>query len=526
MSLIRHLGAHSRTGKGLAAGAAATIAIAGASLIGGQSASAAPTQWSEKPTVQAAGNFLDVTVGSSTLDPLLKLAFARADYDGTRVVTTDQNPLDIKVLNAIDLPLTGVLQFPGLLGIKLGAVNQVAKAQPDGFSYGASGAVLNSGAVSIGGDNNAFPSDATIDLSPSGIMGTSGGAMDAIGHIRLSINGLSALAQTPVGFDKGATTDYRIADVKLDVGSPMLGQLLGPVINTLTGLRDGLAAPVAKAGATVPTSCAGLGSDTLQLAAGAITIDPGNANVTISLQKVLEALHLDLNNLPPNTDLIGYLLNYLTDADGLIGGVINTVTNLIGSCDSSLTSSLNGAPVLGDLLKMLNSGLDTTTKTLDQITAKLAAPTGIGATISNLIKPLLAIGVNVQPMGPKGSFATKFKENLPKQGMTPPAKPYTALVRALEVDVLGGALTIGLANAAAGPSLPGKGVEAATAGPSTSPSSSKGVAGVTAGPPTAIPAGQGSTGGTPVAPIVLLIVGLMMAGGGALAWKVRGGHVL
>jgi hypothetical protein len=515
---------YSRTGRALAAGVAATVAIAGASLIGGQSASAAPTQWTEKPTVQAAGNFLDVTVGDSTLDPLLKLAFARADYDGSSVVTTDQNPLDIKVLNAIELPLTGALQLPGLLGIKLGAVYQVAKAQPDGFSYGASGAVLNSGAVSIGGDNNAFPADATIDLSPSGIMGASGAALDALGHVRVSINGLSALAQTPVGFNKGATTDYRIADIKLDIGSPMLGQLLGPVIKGLTDLLGGLAAPVAKAGASMPTTCAGLGSDTFVLAAGAITIDPANANLTISLQKILEALHLDLNNLPPNTDLVGYLLNYITDADGLIGGLINTVTNLVGSCGSSLTSSLNGIPVLGDLLKMLNNGLNTTTKSLDQITAKLAAPTGIGAQISSLLKPLLAIGVNVQPMGPKGSFETKFKENLPKQGMTPPAKPYTALVRALEIDLLGGALTVGLANAAAGPSFPGKAVEATTATPSPSPS--KGVAGVTAGPPTAIPAGQGGTGGTPVAPIVLLLVGLMMASGGALAWKLRGRHVV
>jgi hypothetical protein len=129
---------------------------------------------------------------------------------------------------------------------------------------------------------------------------------------------------------------------------------------------------------------------------------------------------------------------------------------------------------------------------------------------------LIDIGVNVQPNGPKGSFTSRMAAT-PKQGT--PVVPGQTVVRALEIDVLGSLLTVGIANAAAGPSsaAPAPVPTAATTAPAAS------ALGVDAASvPRAIPAGAAGHG-TPLAPIVLLVTGLLMAGAGATAWRLRGG---
>jgi hypothetical protein len=40
--------------------------------------------------------------------------------------------------------------------------------------------------------------------------------------------------------------------------------------------------------------------------------------------------------------------------------------------------------------------------------------------------------------------------------------------------------------------------------------------------PTGVPAGAGTQGGSPVLPLTLLLLGLMFAGGGAVAYRYRG----
>jgi len=43
--------------------------------------------------------------------------------------------------------------------------------------------------------------------------------------------------------------------------------------------------------------------------------------------------------------------------------------------------------------------------------------------------------------------------------------------------------------------------------------------------PTGVPAGFAKPAGSPDLPLILLVVGLLMASGGAVAWKFRGKHV-
>src|SRR5437588_6622003 len=86
--------------------AAALLVAAIATTAGGAAGAATP------PNAQSAGNFLDATIGGTPIDQIAKLQFARAQNPGS---VSDQNPLNVTVLNSINLPLTGALQFPELL---------------------------------------------------------------------------------------------------------------------------------------------------------------------------------------------------------------------------------------------------------------------------------------------------------------------------------------------------------------------------------------------------------------------------
>lgn len=526
---------HSRAGRWIAASAAATVVAAGAGLLGARAAGAAPstTIWTTPPSAQAAGNFLDAAAGGNPIDPIVKLAFARADYDGTTDTQSTQNPLHVTALKAVDLPLTGALQLPGLLGITLGAANQVASiTTSSGKSYGASGAVLNSGGASVGGDNGAYPASATVDLSGSALLGGSGAAADALGSITMSVNGLSAIASSSGWGDDGSPT-YTIGDLTLDIGAPGLGQTLGTAFGQLTSALGQVA--TAAGAVTQPlTGCdltSGTVPSTISLEGGAVVIDPGTGALTVSLNELLQQLGLNINDLPANTDLVAYLLNYLTSADGLAQGVTDVVNGLVDPLETQYKNCeavINALPA-GAALTALLDALTSAQSTLD------SAATGLRNTLTaaggtNPLTPLasgleqaLDIGANVQPLVGSGEFTSNFAQHLPKQGMTPPAEPYTTLVRALEVDVLGGAVSLGLANAADGPSVAG--VAAAAPAPADSggvePVSTRnpGSSGVL---PTGVDAGHGTSGGVPATPLILLVSGLLMAGGGALAWRLRG----
>jgi hypothetical protein len=125
----------------------------------------------------------------------------------------------------------------------------------------------------------------------------------------------------------------------------------------------------------------------------------------------------------------------------------------------------------------------------------------------------LDIGVNVQPQVGSGDFTSNLDTN-PKQGMTPPPVPYEHTVRAIEIQALGDGLTVALANSSAGPS---HGPIVCCAPPPTDttvPSTDV---------PTGVPAGSGTTGGgSPTLPLVLLALGIMFAGAGAVSYRMRG----
>src|SRR5579875_990357 len=171
----------------LAAGAAVTLGSTAVAFAGAAPASATTT-----PLAQSVGRYLDGEAGGNPIQAVVDLKDARAKAPGQ---PSQQNPLDAKVLGKADVPIGHHLQLPGKGVFHLGAVNQVAVAHNDGFAYGASGAVSNSGGISSGGNNSKYPADARIDLSSKnfgsvpipglpklpGVPGVPGGHMPALG---------------------------------------------------------------------------------------------------------------------------------------------------------------------------------------------------------------------------------------------------------------------------------------------------------------------------------------------------------
>jgi hypothetical protein len=465
------------------------------------------------PNAQSVGRFVDGSVGTTPIQSIANVADARAVNPGS---VTDQNPLNVDVLKTLDLPLTGALQLPQLLGITLGAANQVAVAKSDGYSYGASGAVNNSGGVSVGGNNAAYPADATIHLNASGIAGNSAAAGDILGGVDVTIGAVSALASTPAGVAAGSSTNYQIAGLKIVAASPLLSSILKPVTTALGGLLTQLASVSSK---ILPGNCALLSGNIpdISLLGGGIVLSASTGGLTIDLAKVLAELGLNLNALPANTDLLDYLLNYITSPTGLAKGLTDAVNSLIDPLETQFQNcetAINNIPGIGPILVALVNALISGQATLETAVTGLVTQLGQAAgsdplkPIADILTKLVDIGVNVQPNGPSGNYTDALAAT-PAQNTTPVAGQ--TVVRALEINLLGKAINVALANAAAGPSAPAAVVS--TTPPASSPPATN--------IPTGVPAGLGTKGGTPALPLILLVVGLLVAGSGVAAQRMR-----
>ena len=552
-------GVRSRTGQVIAGTLVAGLTVAAVVVTGSQGASAADASAAAPLNAQSVGRFLDGAAGGNPIQDLADLADARATAPGTQ---SAQNPLDVTVLNALNLPLTGALQLPGGGVFQLGAANQVAVAHTDGLSYGASGAVNNSGGVSLGGNNGAFPANATIDLSAAalgsvglpglptlpGLPGVPGGSAAALGGISASVGAVAGLAQTP---QSGGTlpagqkpaASY-VASVDLNIGSPALGALLTQVKTLLNpAILTGLLGPIA-AIITLPDSCQLSPSalpTTISLENGAIVIDPASANIHVKLGPLVQTLlGKDISNLTTsNFDLIDFLVKNLPTIlsqglEGVVDGLITPLQTQFTNCLAALGPL---GPAVTALLGALNTGKTTLENALNGLASQLGAVGASGLTaLADGIKGIVDIGLNVQsgpgiqPHDATYPFTTQLNAT-PSQAT--PVVANQTLVRAIEINVLsaapavanlagslaapaGSALaTLALGNAAAGPST--------VVAPPTTPVPTTAAAGA-ANIPTGVPAGLAEPTGSLDLPLVLLIAGLLLASGGAVTWKLRGRH--
>ncbi len=362
----------------------AAIAVTGmvsASMVMG---AAAPAGAAEKPVSQARGYFLSGSALGVNLDDIVELEDARAkNYGGS--TDRELNPLSATLLNSLHIPLgpINLLEDNGL--IELGAVNQAAIARNTGSAVGASGAVTDSGAIAVDGDDDVPAANATIDLGD--LLGDD--VLGSLADVELEVGALAASATQARGKNKKQTGDYRIAQLKLTVQSPLLGGLLVPLTSQLEGLQGTVGTASGLLGLLGATGLAGLpdlanltdGIDTT-LGGGnnPVAVDLETGTIIVDVEELLISLGLDLNNLPPNTEIFDLILGAISTS------VVSLVTDELDNLVDSITSGVTGVSGPGGL------PLPAVTALLEPLLATLLGPitgTQNSLTGAGILDPLL-----------------------------------------------------------------------------------------------------------------------------------------
>jgi len=108
------------------------------------------------------------------------------------------------LLNSIHLPLGPINLLEGNGLLKLGAVNQAAIARSSGSAVGASGAVTDSGAIAVDGQNDVPAANATLDLGGllNSTLGT--GLVGSLVDADLKVGAIAASAKQKSGHKQEA----------------------------------------------------------------------------------------------------------------------------------------------------------------------------------------------------------------------------------------------------------------------------------------------------------------------------------
>lgn len=326
------------------------------------------------------------------------------------------NPLDVGVLGAVDLPLTGgtlddVLSLP--LANEVGAVNQYALADDRGVSQGASGVVNDSGAIQTDSDDNGgLPALGTLRLSTL-VQQLTGEAISevvaGITDLELEIGAVASRATLDAcdaawtgDIDANLSREYAIAGLDAAVTVPAVSGLSGTLNGLLNGLQTSLNGLAGNSGVTSAIG-AGVGSllsgvlgglnlgsttvtgpaITIDLApvrslatstiggdAGTVELDLATGQVRVDLASLIGSAYggtgfngtqsHGLNGLSPNTELVlnadvtNALVAALTQAlDGWVAEVIAALRAAVYSAGVNVGLAITlGGTVLGSSLNV------------------------------------------------------------------------------------------------------------------------------------------------------------------------------
>ena len=468
---------------GLTAGALVVAAVAF-----GQPAAAATS-----PVSQSRGRFLSGTIGDTNLDNLAAIQGETAqNYGGATV--THSNSLNASALNgAVNLPLTGALQLPGAGTVRLGAVNQMAEAASDGSAMGASGAVSNSGGISVGGSAGA-PADATIDLA--GLGGSAVAQM--LGNLKLTLGAVAARAdQASVGEPQTGT--YQLAGLTIDLTSPAFASLTGPLIAQLTSTLQTLAAQLnaTPLGVIAVTGLdkfpAATAASSLELGNGAITASLGSGSIHIDVAALLASLGLDLNHLPANTHLLPYLSRALSSTmpaalSSLFASLQARYLAALGNLGFSIGGTPLNASQLATLTPLLAGGRAALTSAFNQADDKASA--AVFTPLASAFGSMLDIIVN-------GQYTN--------------AGTFTEQAVQLNLGSGSAGAQLALASASVGPGFLGGAADATQPTPSSSRAAGRSPIKIDAGRP-----GDGSAPQSWIGAIAVLLIAGSAAGFGSL----------
>ena len=322
-------------------GVIASFATASLTILGLPAVHAAETDQSE-----ALGRVINTDVLS------LDLADAGTSMSGSPSdAGPNSNPLNVGVINdsvSLDLgtatlPLIGDENNVGLLHLgQAGALSSFASS-PDALSSTASaGAVGEGGALDLDGIANGTYGSARVDLTTllaqAGVEGLTDQIVD---ELSLELGALGSTATEEAGT---VSSEYVVADGKLVISSPLVGDLSTELDSAVTGVGTTLNTAVGADGVlgTVAQNAS------IDLNIGLVAVQGGGGTIGIT---GLDAALADASD--------SLLVEPLTDANGLVSinladGTIEVDLQQLGGADG-----LNGLPANTELLDSTTIGLIT-----------------------------------------------------------------------------------------------------------------------------------------------------------------------
>ncbi|WP_230206393.1 choice-of-anchor G family protein [Microbacterium gorillae] len=297
----------------------------------------------------------------------------------------DNGALDLGVLAAQTIEIGGV-QVPlfgpdGLIDLgELGALTSYSDAVSETNAKAAAGLLGEGGSIAVSPGAGVGTDPAYVDLTRLFDQLNINGLTDQVlDQARLEIGALAAEAETNAGT---LTSDYVLAGIDLNLRSPLVGgvattlgdgitsalgpvsdlvasggaldQLLTTLQNTINALSLGGAgvnvtsADVQINGidAVAATVVQELIAEPLTDSTGAVTVDLGTGLIHIDIAKLIASdpsLGGDINNLPPNTDVISdeFIAAVVQGITESIEGLTNKVTDLVLAAANELSVNIN-----------------------------------------------------------------------------------------------------------------------------------------------------------------------------------------
>ena len=336
--------------------------------------------------------------------------------------------LDVAVLEtlgiqvgAVNLPLLTDGTTPGLLQLgDLGATQSYSSSPTQTQSIASSGTITSGGAIDAGaidGSSNPGSLELTGLLSQLGLTGVTDGIID---EASVSIGALASRAEST---EDVVSSEYRVADLGVDLHSQLLDELadtldttvqgaltpvsdlVGPggalstLTNSISSTLNGINAIVAQVRSTGVTSTI-VGLDTVgqtvanevlnepvQNTTGSVLVDLETGTISANLAQILveTGQGADLNNLPANTPV----LSAATIA-AIQQGVTSALTgthpdSLNGKLSSILTTTINALQV------QLRVNIQLYTPAIPPLTPEISLATG-DITVAGSLAQFAGIG--------------------------------------------------------------------------------------------------------------------------------------
>ena len=380
------------------------IALGGAfALAGAGTANAA-----DKPKSWAEGRILSGSVLGINLDDIAALAPAQASNNGNQATQTSKDPLDATVLDTVEVGPTNVQANLGGV-VQLGAVGQYAQAKSNGTSFGASGALMDDGAVGIGQDKAVPGTNATVDLNA--LLGDK--FTSTLLDLDLAIGAVGAQARAD---GQNASGRYTLAGLKLNLSSPAISKLTKKVNDALDAV-EGQLAVLDGADGLLALDLNGIlqkVSPSLNLLGGAANVTAtinagdlhklvqdllktqyGQEGVTFNLDTGVVTIDLDklagggLNNAAPGTEVLSsaYLDPILDSITTKVAKIADQVVDRVRAALHDATVEVHAnvdldvaqSPLVQKICKTVKSVIKVPTDVLQQVTVQVPVVDGVVA---------------------------------------------------------------------------------------------------------------------------------------------------